>query len=83
VHTVEWWKLHWAKTELVDLQCAELLPESDDVLLDYVLSRPSEQAEDSIMRAVPRDHEGLIALFRLVARKRCHCRYVFAASPTL
>jgi len=71
VHSVEWWKLHWEKTELVDVQCAELLPESNDLLLDYVLSRPSEQDEDSIMRAVPRDHEGLIALFCLVARKRC------------
>jgi len=55
------------------LQCADLLPESDDLLLDYVPSRPSEQDEDSIMRAVPSDQEGLIALFRLVARKRCHC----------
>jgi hypothetical protein len=67
---VEWWKLHWEKTGLVEVQCAELLPESDDLLLDYVLGRPPEQDEDSIMRAVPRDHEGLIALFCLVARKR-------------
>jgi hypothetical protein len=32
--------------------------------------RPPEQDEDSIMRAIPRDHEGLISLFCLVARKR-------------
>ena len=70
VHSVDWWKLHWEKTGLVDVQCAELLPESDDLLRDYVLGRPPEQDEDSIMRAVPRDHEGLIALFCLVARKR-------------
>jgi cyclopropane fatty-acyl-phospholipid synthase-like methyltransferase len=70
VHSVAWWKLHWEKTGLVEVQCAELLPESDDLLLDYVLGRPPEQDEDSIMRAVPRDHEGLIALFCLVARKR-------------
>jgi hypothetical protein len=70
VHSVEWWKLHWEKTALVDVQCAELLPESDDLLRDYVLSRSPEQDEDSIMRAVPRDHAGLIALFCLVACKR-------------
>jgi len=70
VHSVEWWKLHWEKTGLVEVQCAELLPESDNILSDYVLGRPPEQDEDSIMRAVPRDQEGLIALFCLVARKR-------------
>jgi hypothetical protein len=31
---------------------------------------PPEQEEDSIMRAASRDHEGLISLFCLVARKR-------------
>ena len=70
VHSVEWWKLHWEKTGLVDVQCAEILPESDDLLSDYVMGRPPEQDEDSIMRAVPRDDEGLLALFCLVARKR-------------
>jgi cyclopropane fatty-acyl-phospholipid synthase-like methyltransferase len=70
VHSVQWWKQHWEKTALVDVQCAELLPESDELLRDYVRGRPPEQDEDSIMRAVPRDHDGLISLFCLVARKR-------------
>ena len=37
---------------------------------DYARDRPLEQDEDSIMRAVPHDHDGLIALFCLVACKR-------------
>jgi hypothetical protein len=49
--------------------CAELLAESDELLRDYVQGRPREQDEDSIMRAVWSDHEGLIALFCMVARK--------------
>ncbi len=69
VHSVEWWRRHWEKTGLVDVQYAEILPESNDLLRDYVLDRPPEQDENSIMRVVPRDHEGLIALFCLVARK--------------
>ena len=52
------------------MQCAELLAESDDLLRDYVLDRPAGRDENSIIRAVPRDHEGLIALVCLVARKR-------------
>ena len=69
VHSVEWWRLHWEKTGLVDVQCAEVVSESDDLLRDYVVGRPFEQNEDPIMRAVPLDHEGLITLFCLVARK--------------
>lgn len=70
VHTVEWWTHHWEKTGMVDVRCAELLPESNDLLRDYAISRPPEQDEDPIMRAVPHDHDGLIALVCLVACKR-------------
>ena len=70
VHTIEWWTQHWEKTGLVDVRCAELLPESGDLLRDYVSGRPPEQDEDSIMRAVPHDDDGLIALFCLVGCKR-------------
>jgi hypothetical protein len=59
VHTVKWWTQHWEKIGLVEVQCAELLPESDDLLGDYAGNRPPEQDEDSIMRAVPQDHDGL------------------------
>jgi cyclopropane fatty-acyl-phospholipid synthase-like methyltransferase len=69
VHTVEWWTQHWGKTGLVDVRCAELLAESKDLLRDYLLERPQEQDEDSIMRAVREDRDGLIALFCLVAQK--------------
>jgi hypothetical protein len=70
VHTVDWWKQHWDKTGLVDVRCAELLPESDDLLRDYVRSWPPEQDENPIIRAVPHDDDGVIALFCLVACKR-------------
>jgi len=70
VHTVAWWKQHWEKTGLVEVQCAELLAESDNLLRDYAIERLPEQDADSIMRAVPHDRDGLIALFCLVACKR-------------
>ena len=70
IHTVEWWKRHWQKTGLVDMQCAQFLPESDQLLNNYWVERPPEQNEDPIMRAMPNDDAGLIGLFCLVARKR-------------
>ena len=70
VHSIAWWRRHWEKTGLVDVQCAETLPESRELLRDYVKGRPPGQHENPIMQAVPHDHDGLITLFRLVARKR-------------
>jgi len=70
VHTLSWWRQHWEKTGLVDVQYAELLPQSDKLLRDYIRDRPPAQAEDSIMRASRSDNDGLISLFCLVARKR-------------
>jgi cyclopropane fatty-acyl-phospholipid synthase-like methyltransferase len=70
VHTVAWWRQHWERSGLVDIECAEWLPESGDLLRDYVKGRPPEQDEDAIMRAVPRDDERLIRLFCLVGRRR-------------
>lgn len=69
VHTLAWWRDHWEKTGLVDVQCAELLPQSDALLREYVRDRPPAQAEDSIMRASRSDIDGLISLFCVVARK--------------
>jgi cyclopropane fatty-acyl-phospholipid synthase-like methyltransferase len=70
VHAVEWWIRHWENTGLVEVTHAAPLPESAALLRDYVRGRPPEQEEDSIMRVVPQDAEGLLTLFCLVARKR-------------
>jgi cyclopropane fatty-acyl-phospholipid synthase-like methyltransferase len=70
VHSIAWWRQHWEKTGLVDVQCAEPLPESRELLRDYVAGRAPGQDENPIMQAVPHDDDGLIVLFRLVARKR-------------
>jgi cyclopropane fatty-acyl-phospholipid synthase-like methyltransferase len=70
VHTIPWWRRHWEKAGVVEVDCAEALPESEALLHDYVGGRPPDQDEDAIMRAVPRDHGGLLTLFRLIARKR-------------
>jgi hypothetical protein len=53
VHNVAWWKQHWAKTDLVEVEYADHLPESGDLLIDYVEGRPPQQDEDSIISARP------------------------------
>jgi SAM-dependent methyltransferase len=70
VHSIEWWKTEWERTGLVDLVAAEPLPDSRKLLQDYVLDRAATDRNDEIARAVIEDGEGLLQLFRLVARKR-------------
>jgi len=70
VHCTKWWHRHWTKTGLVDVVCAEYLAESEELLNDYIQERPPAEHDNSIMWAVPRDHDGLIALMCLVGRKR-------------
>ena len=70
VHGVEWWRSHWMRTGLVDVLYAEYLAESAELLRNYISERPPEEDDNSIMWAVPHDHDGLIALMCLVARKR-------------
>jgi cyclopropane fatty-acyl-phospholipid synthase-like methyltransferase len=70
VHSLPWWRRHWEKTDLVDVQYVDFLPESANLLRAYLLDRPTTAPEDSIMRAARSDNDGLISLFCLVARKR-------------
>ena len=70
VHSIAWWKKEWERTGLVDVVAAEPLPESRALLRDYVLDRAATDRSDEIARAAIEDDEGLIVLFRLVARRR-------------
>jgi SAM-dependent methyltransferase len=69
VHGTEWWRKHWEKTGLVDVVCAELLADSEELLAVYAKERQPDAEENPIMWAVPRDNDGLIALLCLVAQK--------------
>jgi len=66
----------------VDVQCAQFLPESDQLLRDYWVERPPDQDKDPIMRAVPNDDARLIGLFCLVARKRCRLNPLSGGNST-
>jgi len=70
IHSIDWWKLHWERTGLVDVVAAHPLAESRKLLQDYVLDRAAANRDDEIARAVVEDDEGLLVLFVLVGRKR-------------
>jgi hypothetical protein len=70
VHGAELWRSHWTKTGLVEVLFAEYLAENEELLHDYIAERPPAEHDNSIIWAVPLDHDGLIALMCLVGRKR-------------
>jgi len=70
VHSIGWWRRKWEKTGLVDVVAAEPIPESRALLREYVADRAMADRRDEIARAAAMDREGLLELFRLVARKR-------------
>ena len=44
LHTVEWWRGHWAKTGLVDVISAEEIPESADIWREDAEREPEDRA---------------------------------------
>jgi ubiquinone/menaquinone biosynthesis C-methylase UbiE len=68
VHSVGWWKAAWEKSGGIEVLRAEVLPESQQILHEYVLESTAAGAEDEICRAVRQDADERIVLFRLVAR---------------
>ena len=36
MHSIEWWKNHFEKTELFEVELADVLPENEFLLSDYI-----------------------------------------------
>jgi cyclopropane fatty-acyl-phospholipid synthase-like methyltransferase len=71
-HTVEWWRWHWEKTELVNIELADNLP---DGWRHWLLFRESQKEstddEDGEESAALRSDQGrYLGFVRIVARKR-------------
>ena len=61
-HPAEWWREHWARTELVGVECAENLPEAWEVW------RRHERGEDA--KVVEADRGRYMGIIRMVGRKK-------------
>ncbi len=82
LHSVEWWKNHWEKTGLVEIQCAEFLPYKDFILQEeirnweytmQVLAKDHEELdlenERKIKDFLLKDKGDLVSCFRLVGQR--------------
>ncbi|MCG8698878.1 MAG: methyltransferase domain-containing protein [Bacteroidales bacterium] len=73
-HTVDWWKNHWTKTNLVDIENAEMLPEMWRVWLEWETELEETNminpAKGSDVSFIKKDNDTYVQFFRMTGRKR-------------
>lgn len=73
-HTVEWWRRHWARTGLVDVEVVDVLPEGHELWLRFEQAlwdagnHSDEQQSD--IRVLTEDGGQYMGFVRAVARRR-------------
>jgi SAM-dependent methyltransferase len=68
LHTAAWWRRHWERTGLVDVECADAMPDGWRYWLDWQLAvAPGNAAE---IRALEADGGRVLGYVRAVARRR-------------
>jgi SAM-dependent methyltransferase len=61
-HSADWWRQHWTRTGLIDVECSENMPEA------WELWRRHEKGEDA--RVVEDDRGKYMGMIRMVGRTR-------------
>lgn len=69
VHSLNWWEKFMGKTGLLNIECAEILPQNDFIRAEYVKDMDIHEKKDEIARVLAVDSENLIAMFRLTAKR--------------
>ncbi|OHD17069.1 MAG: hypothetical protein A2086_06205 [Spirochaetes bacterium GWD1_27_9] len=65
-HSPQWWSNHWGRTELVDIEIADTLPDNEG----YEIFRKSEMMVNSEHKLVLADEGRNISFVRIIARKK-------------
>lgn len=71
-HSPEWWREHWEKTEIVEIQTADAMPEGWRCWLDWIKAvAPDNTAE---IQALERDAGRTLGYVRCIGRRRGETR---------
>ena len=70
MHSVRWWRRLWENTGLVRVISAEMLPNSDELLAEYVHDRKGDTSEQPALDLVRRDKRHFVKLFRMIAERK-------------
>ena len=67
LHSAAWWRRHWERTGIMDIEVADTMPEGWQLWLDWLrLIAPDNEAE---IKALEADHGNYLGYVRLVARR--------------
>lgn len=69
VHSIPWWRWHWEKTGLVDVQRAEPVPASRAITARYVEQYQGDPDEADLLAFVQSDFGRRIGTFRMLATR--------------
>jgi len=68
LHSADWWQRHWGRTEIVDVQTADLMPDGWQVWLEWQqTAHPDNALEIETITADEGNHLGYV---RTVGRRR-------------
>ncbi|MBM2811755.1 MAG: SAM-dependent methyltransferase [Chloroflexi bacterium] len=69
VHTIDWWRRLWQRTGLVNVLCAEVLPESDLIKQSYDDQYREDPAEAGFIALMEAEKGQLVSSYRLVGQR--------------
>jgi ubiquinone/menaquinone biosynthesis C-methylase UbiE len=77
VHSAEWWRKMWERTGLVEIICAENLPDKQaHFIREQYIQDYKDKKKEPFARALQEDKEGLITFLRMVGRRTSKAVYL-------
>ena len=69
IHTIDWWRRLWQRTGLVEVQVAELLPESELIKQEWMADFRGDPAEAGVVALLEAEGGTFYGEFRLVGKR--------------
>lgn len=69
VHSLEWWVKMWNKTGHLKITNAEIAPQNQFIINEYIEDFNSIKKTDAIAEALKQDKSGMINIFRMAAQR--------------
>lgn len=72
LHSASWWRRHWERTGIMDVELADTMPEGWQLWLDWLrVVAPDNEVE---IKALEADHGDLLGYVRLVGRRQSQAK---------
>jgi len=73
MHSADWWRRHWARTGIMDIELADIMPEGWQIWLDWLRALAPENTTE--ITAIEADEGRYLGYIRLVGRRRDQVKF--------